>query len=207
MRDLEVNGSRVRILPCIKGLVSEGERVREAVENLNPDVLAISIGREELSGLRELEEDFEYEMSGIERAYADGLSEFGEVVLPPPCYTSALETAEGMGIPIIPIDMNEELYSATYCVSVGTADLIKESFLSKRVEKLRFDLSSPGEFVMDWDRRVNRSKGFSSLQAKREDHMAKVLRRMSKRYRNILAVVELERSEGVLSSLDRDTGR
>ncbi|MFP4169514.1 MAG: hypothetical protein ACLFUV_00585 [Methanomassiliicoccales archaeon] len=201
VRELELNGSRVRILPCIKGLVSEGERVQEAVEHLDPEVLAISISREELSGLRELEEDFEYEMSDIEQSYADGLSEFGEVSLPPPCYTSALEAAEEFGIPIIPIDMNEELYSATYCVTVGTADLIKESFLSKRVEKVRFDLSSPGEFVVDWDRRINRSKGFSSLQAKREEHMAKVLRRMSKRYRNILAVVEMERAEGLISYL------
>jgi hypothetical protein len=189
--------SRLHMLPVIKGLVSEAERVRAVFKEIKPEALAASISREELAGLRAVSGEEEYEMSDIEWYYAQHLSRFGEVRLPPPCFLTAQQLADGEEIPIIPLDMNEDLYSAAYCTTVGTLDILRESFMVRRMKKIRFDLSSAEDFVIDWDSRVNRSKGFRGLQKEREEHMTKILARLARKYDTILAVIELERAEGI----------
>jgi len=52
MQEIELNGSKVFVLPVIKGLVSDGEKVRAAIVEIRPDAVGISISREELEGLR-----------------------------------------------------------------------------------------------------------------------------------------------------------
>ena len=53
MRTVSVNGCEVHILPVVKGLVSEAETVTAAFKEVDPDVLAISVAREEIEGLRQ----------------------------------------------------------------------------------------------------------------------------------------------------------
>ncbi len=205
MRDLEyieLNNSKIFILPVIRGLISEERVVLEAFEKTSPDVVAISISKEELGGLKEVRGDEEYELNAVEMVYAKRLSEFGEVSLPPPCFLITLRVCEEENIPIIPLDMNEEIYSETYCCTVGTLDLLRESFLSKRMDRIKFDLCSPKRFILDWDERVNGTKGFRELQRRREEHMARVIEGLSRHYQNILCVVELERCDGLISSLE-----
>lgn len=189
----------------MKGLVSEEESVSAAFAEFGPDAIAVSISREELEGLRRKEDYDKYEPSSLEIAYAENLETFGEVRLPPPCYVRALDLSEERGVPIVPIDMDEETYSDTFCELVGGMDLLRESMFARRAERRRFDLTSPRSFVIDWDRRVNRAKGFRGLEALREGHMAQELRKASKAHRRILAIVELERAEGVVASLSTST--
>jgi len=207
MRTLRVGGSQVHILPAIKGLVSEAESVRNAFEDMAPNAVAVSVSKEELAGLRSVNGEEEYEMSDIEWCYAQYLSQFGEVRLPPPCYLAAQQLADEKRVPIIPLDMNEELYSAAYCTTVGTLDVLRESFMVKRIRRIRFDRSSAEDFVLDWDSRVNRSRGFRKLQMEREEHMARIITSMSRKYDEILAVVELERAEGLGDRLLKRDGR
>ncbi len=80
--------------------------------------------------------------------------------------------------------------------------MIRESFFARRATGKKFDLSSPCAFAISWDKRVNKAKGFRELELEREKHMVAALRNLAKMYRNILAVVECERSEGVLRVLE-----
>ncbi|HOO04260.1 MAG TPA: hypothetical protein PLJ11_06010, partial [Methanomassiliicoccales archaeon] len=89
MQRIELNGSKVYVLPVIKGLVSEGEKVRAAILETRPEAVGVSISREELEGLRSYQGE-EIGLSALEEAYRAGLEEFGEVQLPPPCYLEAL---------------------------------------------------------------------------------------------------------------------
>jgi hypothetical protein len=197
MREIEVNGSKVLVLPVIKGLVSEGDRVRAAILERRPEVVAVSIPKEELEGLRSYHGE-EIELSELEEVYRSGLENFGEVRLPPPCYLEALRTCEELGIPLIPIDMNEELFSDRYCELIGGLELVKESFFIHRLAKMKFNLESVESFVLDYDRKVNRGGGISALNAEREVHMSNSLRHLSGIYRTVIALVELERFEGML---------
>jgi len=201
MKALQLDGSLVYILPVIKGLTSEAEKVREAFEECGPDAICVSISKEELAGLRSLTGEEEYEMNDIEWYYSQYLSRFGQVRIPPPCFLAAQQIGDENGVPVIPIDMNEELYSTTYCKCVSTLDLIRESFLVKRIGRMRFNLSSPEEFIKEWDARVNGFKGFRALQKEREEHMVRVLKGMAGKYGKILAVIEMERFDGIMDLL------
>jgi hypothetical protein len=203
MRSVEINGSTVRILPVVKGLVSEGDEVEKAISEENPDAIAISISKEELTALGTKADYDKYEPSDIEEIYAILLEKFGEVKIPPPCYVRAYDVGTAKNIPLVPIDMNEELYTETYCYEVGGLDLIRESMFVKRAHRKRFDFESAGAFAADWDKKINKPGGFRNLNLKREEHMAEALRKLTGKYRKILAVIEYERAgsvEKILSS-------
>jgi hypothetical protein len=201
MSRIELDGCELQLLSVIKGLVSEAEKVRDAMTRFQPDAVGISISKEELIGLREGEYE-EYEPSDLEMAYGELLSTFGEVELPPPCYVVAMELCDAQAIPLIPVDMNEEMFSKAYCDLVSGGDLLREGLFAKRAMKRRFDLSSPEAFVRDWDVRSNRPPGFRKLERQREEHMASALRKLCAKHRRVLAVIEEERSDGVLSFLE-----
>ncbi|MGD0056397.1 MAG: hypothetical protein ABSB83_00885 [Methanomassiliicoccales archaeon] len=205
MRNVEVNGSVISILPVVKGLVSEEESVADAFAHISPDAVAVSISKEELEGLRRKEDYDKYEPSSLEIAYAETLSIFGKVVIPPPCFVKSLELCGKDSVPIIAIDMDEERFSDTFCDSVGGLDLLRESLFAKKAWKKRFDLSSPESFVIDWDRKVNKAGGFKELERAREKHMAEALTDAARSYKRILAVVEVERVEGVLENMQAPT--
>ncbi len=201
MINVEMNGSIVSILPVVKGLVSEEETVASAFAEAHPDAVAVSISKEELQGLGRKEDYDKYEPSSLEVAYAENLSTFGKVVIPPPCFVKSLELCEKNSLPIIAIDMDEENFSDAFCDNVGGLDLLRESLFARKAWKRRFDLSSPENFVIDWDRRVNKAGGFRELERRREMHMADALAEAARTYKRILAVVEAERVEGVLDGM------
>lgn len=203
MRSVEIDGSRIHVLGVVKGLVREERTVAEAVASISPDVIGISMSKEQLEALRSRDQWGEYELSPLEAAYKKLMEEFGEVRLPSPAYVKALELAIANGIRLIPIDMNDLDYTEIYCQKVGAMDLVREGAFGKAVRRRKFDGSSPESLALDWDRKVNKAKGFRELESARERHMAQSLKRMSSRYRNILALVEYERAEGVANNLVR----
>ena len=203
MRNVEINGSTIQFLPVVKGLVSEGDVVENAIDLENPDAIAISISKEELSALGNKEDYDKYEPSDIEEIYSVLLKTFGEVKIPPPCYVRARDVGIAKNITLVPIDMNEELYTETYCYEVGGVDLIRESMFVKRASRKLFDFTSTGMFALDWDKKVNRPGGFRKLNLKREEHMADALGKLTGRYHKILAVIEFERSENVERIIER----
>jgi hypothetical protein len=99
------------------------------------------------------------------------------------------------------MDMNEELYTETYCQEIGGLDLIRESMFVNRAHRKKFDLSSAGAFALDWDKKVNKPGGFRKLNRKREEHMAEVLRKLAGKYHRMLVVVEYERADNVADLL------
>jgi hypothetical protein len=197
MTNVEINGSTIRFLAVVKGLVSEGEAVEKAINEENPDVIAISISKEELAALGTKEDYDKYEPSDIEEIYSVLLETFGKVEIPPPCYVKARDVGTERNITLVPIDMNEELYTETYCFEVGGVDLIRESMFVKRAHRKRFDFATAGAFAVDWDKKINRPGGFRKLIEKREAHMAEALGKLTGRYHKILAVIEYERADNV----------
>ena len=201
MRNVEIKGSTILFLPVVKGLVSEGDAVEKAINEENPDAVVISVSKEELAALEHKDDYDKYEPSDIEEIYGVLLESFGEVKIPPPCYVKALDAGTAKNITLIPMDMNEDLYTETYCYEIGGLDLIRESMFVSRAHRKRFDLSSAGAFALDWDKKVNKPSGFRNLNRKREEHMADVLRKLAGKYPKILVVVEYERSDNVAKLL------
>ena len=204
MEKLKVDGCTVHILSVIKGLKSETEKVRKAFEETKPDVVAISLSREEVEGLKNIPDDYEPELSRYEEIYAEGLGRFGEVAAPPPCYVATLELAQHEGIPLIPVDMDEQSYTDLYCAVVPGTALFRHSTRTWLLKRRTFSDDSPEKFVLAWDKAVNNMEGFRIIENKRADAMAKGIKKACAGSNGLLAVIELERAADVLDILRKE---
>src|SRR3989442_3094587 len=201
MDEVRLGLASVTILSVVRGLPSERSTVATAIRTTNPDVVALSIGPEELQTLRvyhggPLEpENFEEEI------YVAGLSAWEPPVKPPPCFTEAVRVAEQQGTRLEAIDMDEVTYTANYVDSVSTLEVILPGRLERRLAKKRFHARTPQEFVLAWDAEVNGPPGFARLQAKREAFIAARPRQNSTPGRSVLPLIEVERAQDVVASV------
>jgi hypothetical protein len=200
---LKVDGCTVHILGVIKGLKSETEKVRKAFEESKPDKVAISLSKEEVEGLKSIPDDFEPELSRYEEIYAEGLGRFGDVAAPPPCYVATLELAQHEGIPLVPVDMDEQSYTDLYCAVVPGTALFRHSTRTWLLKRRTFSDDSPEKFVLAWDKAVNNMEGFKIIESKRAQAMAKGIKKACAGSKDLLAVIELERAADVLDILRR----
>jgi len=204
LEKLKVDGCTVHILSVVKGLKSETEKVRKAFEETKPDVVAISLSREEVDGLKNMPDDYEPELSRYEEIYAEGLGRFGEVAAPPPCYVATLELAQHEGIPLIPVDMDEQSYTDLYCAVVPGTALFRHSTRTWLLKRRTFSDDSPEKFVLAWDKAVNNMEGFKIIESKRAQAMAKGIKKACAGSTDLLAVIELERAADVLDILRKE---
>ena len=192
-------GGRLGLLPAVRGLVSEASRVRTAVETFEPEAVAIAVGREDLAGLQGYDgSDFPPE-NWEEELYVAGLSSWGEVRKPPPCYVEAVRIATAQGIAIRALDFNDEDYTEKYVTLVTAWDLLGHTRLEKKARTHAFAATTPEEFVIEFDRLVNDSEGYLALERARERHFAARIAKLTRSHRSLLAVVEYERAAGVRS--------
>jgi hypothetical protein len=204
LEKLKVDGCTVHVLGVVKGLKSETEKVRRAFEESKPDKVAISLSKEEVEGLKNIPDDYEPELSRYEQIYAEGLGRFGEVAAPPPCYVATLEIAEHEGIPLIPVDLDEQAYTDLYCAVVPGTSLFRHSTRTWLLKRRAFSDDGPEQFVIAWDKAVNNMEGFKLIESKRAEAMAKGIRKACQRSQSVLAVIELERASDVLGILRKE---
>jgi len=201
MDEVRLGVASVNILPVVRGLPSETSTVADAIRTTNPNVVALSIGPEELQTLRvyhggPLEpENFEEEI------YVAGLSAWEPPLKPPPCFTEAIRIAEKRGTRLEALDMDEVTYTENYVDCVSTLEIVFQGRLQRKLAKKRFDANTPKDFVLAWDAEVNRPPGFARLQTNREAFMAVRLRQIAADGSSVLAVIEVERTKGVLAAL------
>jgi len=200
---ITVKGSRIYFVDVVRGLKSEANRVKLAVQEAKPDIIAMSISKEEIDGLRDyIKEPYEVEMSRYEELYSQKLSRFGDVFLPPPCFLAGLEEAENNRLELVGVDMDDETHTAAYCALVSGSELFRHTTRFNLLKLKSFHADTPADFVKVWDRKVNNFRGFRELEKERERFMAKELDRIAGgEDRRILAIIDLERSDGVRRSL------
>ncbi|MBU1158292.1 MAG: hypothetical protein KKE24_03025 [Candidatus Thermoplasmatota archaeon] len=197
MTTINANGHMIHILPVIKGLKSETDKVKDAFEKVQPNKVAISLSKEEIEGLRNLPDDYEPELSRYEEIYVSRLGRYGEVAAPPPCYVAAVELSDHFGIPLVPVDLDEVSYTDLYCAAVTGSALFRHSTRTWALRHRSFNAETPEEFVMLWDRVINGMQGFRLIESKRVEAMANGILDASKNSKELLAVLELERAQEV----------
>jgi hypothetical protein len=201
---LRVKDCTLRVLGVVKGLVSESAAIEEAFDSFQPEMVTVSLSKEELEGLENMPEDFEPDLTRYDEMYAAGLSRFGQVAAPPPCYVAALELAARKGVPLIPVDLDEESYTDLYCSAVPGTTLFRHSTRTWLLRHRRFNARTAEEFVRAWDRAVNNLQGFRTIERKRTESMAKGIAFACERASRVLAVIELERADDVIGMLRAD---
>ena len=125
----------------------------------------------------------------------------------PPAFVSALEVAERAGTTIIPLDMNDELYTRDVLRQGQHLDMTASHFSPGGRRANGTTVERPG--VRGQLGPHGQPFRVSGPGTGKGAHMAGVLRKLGGRYGNILAVIECERCEGIVSlqsnafSLDR----
>lgn len=188
---------------AVRGLVPEGERVVSLIESISPDALGLTVSNEGLEALKNpaMNAGGGKPVNVEEEIYMRGLSKFGKVVRPPPCFSMAVLRSVKDDIPIKALDMDDEHYTAAYCRYVSTMDMMRQGRAGKSLLRYRFKSTTAANFVVEWDRLVNRFSGYRSLEKARERWFAKGICRLSEKYGKTLIVVELERLPGLESQL------
>jgi len=184
-------------VPVVRGLVSEGDRVRRTIEEVAPGAVALTLGKEDLESLLRYDGTEAEPANWEEELYVAGLSAFGTVRKPPPCYVEAVRGAQERGIPVRALDLNDEDYTEAYIEYVTAWDLLGHTRVQKKAEKHVFAATTPEEFVVEFDGFVNDPDGYVRLEHAREDHISRRLSKLARRYESLLAVVEYERAAGV----------
>jgi pheromone shutdown protein TraB len=205
MDAIELNDCRLHVLGAIKGLENEMEKVKKSFELSKPDLIAVSLSKEDLRTLKNFEGKVEdAKPDNFEEViYIRELKKWGEVKKPPPCYLAAVGLGKEHNVTCRAIDMNDEEYTDAFCRNVGTFELYRHSWSAKKLMKRKFKALTPEDFVIEYDKAITRLEGYRALELAREKHMAEKLRQLSRDRKSILAVVELERAEGLKEILKK----
>src|SRR6266566_3573031 len=192
MDEVQLDRATIHFLPVIRGLPSETATVQQAIQSVRPIAIGLSIGPEELESLRSYQggplppENFE------EEVYVAGLS----------AWEPPIKQADAQRVPVEGVDMDEATYTESYVDCVSALEVVLVGRMEKRLTKRRFRAQTPREFVLEWDAEVNGSPGFRRLQARREAFMAGRLREIAASRPRVLAIIHVERAQGVRSALE-----
>lgn len=201
MISLTIGKCAVNILPVVNGLVSEAEKVKN--EYGKYEAYAASLGIEALQALKQRESIGvdDIEVSELDIAYAKKMSVFGEIQVPSPAFCELVDRCATDGTQVIALDMNDTEFDDAYLECVSAVEFTTVHRLAKKGYAAKMDESSPEALALDWDRWVSKKKGFGRLDRMREKHISEELMDIAKYRTSILAVIEVERVNGILEIL------
>ncbi len=200
MISIRIGECDIDIIPIIKGLVSEKEKVIEALSKKDYETAGVSWGIEEIEAVRRRDEiTGDNETNDIDIIYLYKLKEFGDVDMPDPAFTYVVDEFSKKGVSVIPLDMADQEFAEAYCNEVSTLDFLRENKIVKKMMKKEFTTSSPEEFMMEWDSLINEVKGYRKMNRVKERFVAEQIMDLAKYRKNALVLVEYERYEGILS--------
>ena len=211
LKRVKIQDRTLYMLGVIKGLTSERKAVRSAFRKFKPDVIALYISEPELLGLQSVVDGKtkRVPLSNYESIYARKLAfyaakdteKYGEVQVPPPGLVEGLELGLKFEVPVVALDLNEKQYADVFVHNVSTFQLVRHSMRIKKLNKKKFNVKTPEEFTLAWDQELTKLKGFGNLESARERHMAIRLLELKDKFKRILAILELERINGVFDQL------
>ena len=203
MISIEIGKCKVDILPIVKGLVSESEKIKEVYGKY--EAYSVALGIEEIIALKRRDEieDIQ-ELSEIDMVYVYHLANFGEIESPTPAYCELIDLCSKESVDVIPLDMNNDEFTEMYIHTVTSLEFVKEHRLAKKGMKRRFDMSSPEAFSIAWDNYLNKVKGYLKVSKKREEYIADQIRDTAGYRKSLLAVVEVERINNIVKIIEQE---
>ncbi len=201
MKEVRIEKSVIHFLPVIHGLTEEGKKVEKAINEIKPDCVAVGISEEDVEAIKEY--DSQLEMPPQYEYYLLYLSNYGKVSVPPADIKKAYEICNEKNIEMHPIDVNDDEYADLLIKNVSIISLIRQSRKMKKLRNKKFKAKNAREFVFEWDDFMTSIKAFKKIEMARERKMAEELKKLARKYKRVLAIIPLERYEGVLNRLEK----
>lgn len=202
MISLRMGNCDLDIIPVIKGLVSEKDKVVEALSKKEYETAGVSWGIEEIEAVRRRAEiTGDNETNDLDVVYLYKLKAFGDVDMPDPAFTYIVDEFSKKNVSVIPLDMSDDEFAEAYCREVSTFDFLKEGKIVSKAMKREFDNSSPEKFIMEWDALINEVKGYRKMNRVKEEFIAGQIADVAKYRKNALILVDYERLDGIMTAL------
>jgi len=201
-QSIKIGNTDLRILPTVKGLVSESEIVEKEIASFNPSLIVLGLSEGEIDGIRNWDGQ-PYDLSGWDEIYGLSLRKLlgdNSVRLPPPSFTRAIEIADSENIEILGLDMDEETYTDEYTKNISTWQLFKRGRLEKSMVKSGIEGNTPEEITMNMENSIRQLSGFDKLEKLRVEHMVSNLREKLN-HGKILAIIEISNVESIVHLL------
>lgn len=203
MNSLRIGECDIDIIPIIKGLISEKDKVIDAMSKKDYETAGVSWGIEEIEAVRRRSEiTGDNETNDLDIIYLHNLKRFGDVDMPDPSFTYVVDEFSKKDVSIIPLDMSDDEYARAYCEEVSTFDFLRENKIVRKALKKEFTDESAEAFVREWDSLIGEIKGYRKMNVLREEFIAEQIKDVAKYRRNILVLVDLERYDGIMSILE-----
>ncbi|MEM3341796.1 MAG: hypothetical protein QW728_03805 [Thermoplasmata archaeon] len=199
-KKIEFDNRTLLIAETIKGLTSEGRKVYSKVLNFEPDVVALPLDREGIRAIIQWINKKKKEkvlLSNYEVLYAKHLSRFGKVEVPAPSFVESIKAAQEIHKSLFALDMDAGQHAQVYVENVTSFQLFLHSLRFKLFSLKKFKAKTAREFAIEYDAAINTIKGLRKVEQAREKYMAHQLYRLCKSFPKVLAVLEVERAEGV----------
>ena len=201
-QSIKIGNTDLRILPTVKGLVSESEIVEKEIASFNPSLIVLGLSEGEIDGIRNWDGQ-PYDLSGWDEIYGLSLRKLlgdNSVRLPPPSFARAIEIADSENIEILGLDMDEETYTDEYTKNISTWQLFKRGRLEKSMVKSGIEGNTPEEITMNMENSIRQLSGFDKLEKLRVEHMVSNLREKLN-HGKILAIIEISNVESIVHLL------
>lgn len=202
MKEISIEGKRLLIVPIIYGLIGEEKKIKEAFNKFTPDCIAIGIPPEDIEIVGNIK-DGEFDLSLQHQYYLFHLSKYGKISLPPLDIKIAYEISCKNNIPLHAIDIDDNEYADILTKNVSIFSLIRHSRKVRKLLNKEFEAKNAEEFVREWNKEINSIGAFRRLEEMREQRMVENILSLSRRYKKILAIVPLEKYDGIMSKLER----
>jgi hypothetical protein len=146
--------------------------------------------------------DFGLFLSTSDLVFTRHLTRWGDVEAPPPSFQEAVRLAHAGGIEVMAADFDDEQYTDVFLKEVSAFSLVRQGRRLRKLAKRRFKAKSAHEFAIEWDGAVTRIRGYAQVERAREAKVGQGVAGAAARHPRVMAVVELERLEGVVSAFD-----
>jgi len=206
-QSITVGKTQIRILPTVKGLVSESKTVEDEINSFEPELVALSIGPEEVAGTRDWDGE-PYDMSGWDEVYGLSLRKLlgdNSVRLPPPSFVTAIKVSDSKNIDIVGIDMDEESFTEAYTTHISFWNTMSRGRLEKSMVKKGIKGETPEEIAINMENSIRKISGFAKLEEQRVSAMVNNLLSHSDQHLlakdKILAVIEVPNVDSLVKLL------
>lgn len=196
---------RVLLLAPVRGLTSEVPRVLSALDAFAPSRVGLGLSRDEVRSLHDyfVASDAEpiVPLTANETSEVRGLVRFGEVRVPNPSFVEALRWAWWRGVPVDPLDPDDELAAALFAEHIGYFELVRRTVRERRVGRSPPTPASADEFALQWDREISPGRGSRDFAVARDQHLVDQLPTLSPDRGPVAVVVDRERFDSIRNLL------
>lgn len=197
----------VLLLAPVRGLASEVPRLISALEGFAPSRVGLGLSSDELRSLDDYFVSADAEpvvpLTANEASEVRGLVRFGEVRVPNPSFVEAMRWAAARGLPVEPLDPDDERTASLFAEHIGYFELVRRTVRERRVARAPPAPSSADEFALAWDREIASGRGSREFAEARDQHLASRLPALTADRSRLAVVVDRERFDSIRGLLNQ----